>query len=154
MRHNVKATGWILLAVGIITGLCSCEWRRSRTYTYPTLESAVREMSDFSRFDGTKLDDHTTVVVSSGGGRRFFNKEDIEAFHADAKRNGDSYTSTALNILSKEEPSNCHFASISYEVSWNISVGNKLQAVRVHSQEIWERQIDGWHRLFAAIDEE
>lgn len=120
----------------------------------PSLEKAVMEDLDFSAFDSTKLEDHLSVAVSSNEGRRFFNRESIEAFHQDAQTRKITYTTSNFKVLWEDEPPDCHYASISYEVTWHAknSAGVEETLTRSHSQEIWERQVDGWHRLYAAID--
>ncbi len=149
MRTKMMATKVLLF--GLCICVLGCPDSQSVASDGRSLEDAVRENLDWAKFDKTKLDDHVLVVVASGAGRRVFTRENIEAFHVDAKKEKRSYTTSAFKILKKDESSKSRFATITYQVTWDVSGGanKKLQLI---SREVWERQIDGWHRLFAAME--
>lgn len=147
----------VIVMIALSLGACSKLPTAKRTSPVPhefSLEDQVRERLDFSKFDRTQIDENTAVLVSSKLGRRFFNREAIEKFHDAAKANGDTYSITSFKILEKDETPTSRYATIKYETAWQISIKGKTSTLNTISYEIWERQIDGWHRIFSAIDSE
>lgn len=117
-------------------------------------EDEVRDSLGSAKFDKTKLDDNVRIVVSSGSGRRFFTRENIENFHADAQEKGEAWEPSNFKVLKKDVLPDSRYASITYEVTWKLSTGRKpTNSTHLVSREIWEHQVDGWHRLFAAMDQ-
>jgi hypothetical protein len=137
----------------VTASACKKNTAQAVTTSTDTLEDAVRETLDFGKFDKSKLDDQLTVVVAAGGGRQFFKREDIESFHAEAKKQGEAYETSDFKVLQRDESSTSRYASITYEVTWKASMAEGATSSHVVSHEIWERQVDGWHRMFAAIDQ-
>jgi hypothetical protein len=135
-------------------GICSCLALFScsrKGQPFDTLEQAVRSSLDFTRFDKTKVDDHFIAVVASEGGSHVFNRSDLENFVAHIQKNNEKYEVAGFKVLSKDESKDSIFASISYEVNWNVTVNNKSHATYAVYHDTWEREVDGWHRLAAAI---
>lgn len=117
-----------------------------------TLEQEVRDTLDFTKFDKNKFDDHSAVLVAAEGGRRFFTRDDSEQFISHAREKGEVYKASDFTLIDKNESDKSRFATITYGVTWKVSLDNQTRLMHVTSHEIWERQIDGWHRLFAAVD--
>jgi hypothetical protein len=149
MRSRVgKSTIVVPLAIYLCMTLFSC---KPKPFT-KTLEEEVRDALDLKKFDKSKVDDRAVVLVASRNGRHFFTRDDMENFIAHTRAKGEIYEASDFKVLNKNESDNSSFASITYEVTWKISLDNRTRSTHVAAQEIWERQIDGWHRLFAAID--
>jgi hypothetical protein len=146
-----KTTVAKILLVGLCICVLGCPDSQSVASDGRSLEDAVRENLDWAKFDKTKLDDHALVVVASGAGRRVFTRDNIEAFHVDAQKENRSYLISKFKVLKKDESSKSRFATITYQVTWNVS-GGSTKTIDLVSREVWERQIDGWHRLFAAME--
>jgi hypothetical protein len=109
-------------------------------------------MLNHSTFDVNKLDKEASVVVAHGSAHRFYTREEIESAVAIAKSAGTKYDVSDFTIL--HEDTNGQFASVTYRATWKVSGGanaNKVKAL-VMSHEIWEREKDGWLRVFAAMD--
>ena len=90
--------------------------------------------------------------MASQSGRRIFTKDNIEQFIAHTREKGEKYEPSGFKVLSNDESDTVRFATITYEVTWHVSIDNNTRSTHVVSHEIWERQIDGWHRLAAAMD--
>jgi hypothetical protein len=148
MRQRIEASIALLVLIAVLGcpgGPTAADER--------VLEDAVRENLDWSKFDRTKLDDHLVVLVAGGGGRQFFTRENIERFHADAKKNAVTYQASGFKIVKKDESNSSRYASVTYEVTWTMSSPQKkAETIQVVCREIWEHQVDGWHRLFAAVE--
>src|ERR1700734_1601271 len=137
-----------------LLGACSslALFSRSQSERPPnSLAEEVRRSWDFSHFDKTTIDEHFTAVVASEGGSHVFNRKDFEDFVAHLQRNKEKYDVSGFKVLSTDESPDSIFASISYEVFWNITIDNRSNATYAVYHDTWEREIDGWHRLAAAI---
>lgn len=128
--------------------LVSC----NRQGTDQGLEADLRKSLDSRTFDITKLDDHTIVLSASDGGRHFLTRDDIKKLVNDSKKKGETWEVSEFTMLNKYASPNFRYASVTYRVVWNISGGDKTKAELV-SHEIWEHQVDGWHRIFVATDQ-
>lgn len=143
------STSCFAVCLLMILGGCTCKVTSSSERAFQDL---VRSSLGSNNFVPTRLDDHTVVLVSSSSGRRFFSRQNIETFQADAKARGETYEASDFKALDTEESEKSRFASITYDVTYKVSKGNKTTLVHVRSHEIWERQVDGFHRLFATIE--
>jgi len=157
-----RALNFLLL--GTCALLWSCSHRSAATTSSTakpdlppakTLEQTVRETLDFSKFDPNSLDEHLVIVSSSSEGRHYFARQDLSDFVQHAETKGEKYEVKAFKVLEKDaELDGSSFATITYQVTWEISLdGKTTNSVDEICHEIWEREVDGWHRLFAAIDQ-
>jgi hypothetical protein len=115
------------------------------------LEMRVREMLEFDHFNKSMLDERAMILVASATGRRFFTRDDFDAYVAHAKENHETYKASDFRVIQTTEDKHSPFALIAYEFNWNVTLDGTTRTTHVVSDEIWERGIDGWHRLSAAL---
>jgi hypothetical protein len=146
MSRIVILSWWVAIAMCL---MASCNWLKGRD----ALEQEVRNTLDLTKFDKTKIDDHLVIEVSSNSaGTRFFSRDDVVKFIENARSKGYKFETSDFKVLSKTESNDSSFATVRYEVTWNVSAGEDKYITHVVSNEIWERRVDGWHRLAAAMD--
>jgi hypothetical protein len=114
-----------------------------------TLEEAIQQMLAPKTFDPSVLDDDVVVLVTSGTSRRLYDGDEIAGLAANLKVSGTENTISDFKVLSKTEAG--QFVSIVYSVDWKSSLGQTVTTTHLTSHEVWERQVSGWRRLFAAM---
>ena len=117
-----------------------------------SLVDAVKREVNFESFDKSRLDDHLSIVVATAATRHFFSRADVESFHEDAKAKHETYTTSNFKVIQLEETPKSRYASITYSVDINVPNNGEVNSTHMIAHEIWERHLDHWYRLFAAMD--
>jgi len=107
-------------------------------------------MLDSTSFDVNMLDKEASILVVNGDQHRFYTREELADVMELAKKVGTKYQVSDFKIL--HEDVSGKFGSITYNMAWKTSIGDKETTVRILAHEIWERQPSGWCRVFAALD--
>ena len=134
----------------LVASFISCKKTNSRQSS--TLENELRESLKIATYDPTKISPDVIMLVTSPSGRRFFRRDDLEKFITHAKAKHEGYDPADIKILHIETSPGSRYAGVTYTVGWNITIDNKTRSTEVVAHEIWEHQMDGWHRLFSAMD--
>jgi hypothetical protein len=120
-------------------------------HSQSALEVRVKEMLEFDKFNKSMLDERAMILVASETDRRFFTRDDLDAYVTHAKESHEIYKASDFKVIQMHEDEHSPFALIAYEFNWNVTLDGTTRTTHIVSDDIWERGVDGWHRLSAAM---